>query len=354
MDKRVPYKIRKRFYEALTFEKMLEAHERAKKGKMSKLGVLNFELNLETNIVNLVEQIKKGEYKTGKYRSFMVYDPKEREIKALPYIDRVVHQWYVEEFIKKYIVPKFIKDTYACIVRRGTHKAVYALQKYMKIANRQFDTSYYILKMDIKKFFYNINHQILFDIMKENIEDKKLLEFTKLLIDSDGEDIGIPIGNYTSQFFANIYLDKLDKFIKHDLKIDYYVRYMDDFVLLVRNKTSAKTIYNNIEKFLHNKLKLSLNSKSRYYPCAFGANFCGYRIWNTHRLIRNRSKKIIKKKIIMWNDFYSDGKLTRKNYLLSFNSWLGHIKHANSHNLKISMIRRMKFISDSNIKCKND
>lgn len=350
----MPCKIRNCFYDTITFEKMLEAHERAKKGKMNKYGVLNFELNLETCIVNLIKQIKTGEYRTGKYRSFMVYDPKEREIKALPYIDRVVHQWYVEEFIKKYIVPKFIKDTYACIVGRGTHKAVDALQKYMKIANREFDSNYYILKMNIKKFFYNINHSILFDIMMKHIEDKKLLDFTKLLIDSDGEDVGIPIGNYTSQFFANIYLDKLDKYIKHDLKIKYYVRYMDDFVLLVKTKETSKVIYNDIKRFLNIELKLSLNSKSRYYPCAFGADFCGYRIWNTHRLIRNRSKKIMKKKITIWNDFYNDNKLIRQNYLLSFNSWLGHIKHANSYNLKISMVERMKFINDSNMEYKNN
>jgi retron-type reverse transcriptase len=331
--------------ENLTFEKMIQAHERAKQGKLNRYEVLNFDLNLESNIVNLVEKIRTGKYKMGTYRTFTIYEPKERIIKALPYIDRVVHQWYVEEFIKKYIVPKFIKDTYACICDRGTHKAVDAMQKYMRIAQRNYGDNYYILKMDIKKFFYNIDHNILLEIMKSHIKDKKLLQFTKLLIDSDNETVGIPIGNYTSQFFANIYLDKLDKFIKHNLKVRYFLRYMDDFILLVKDREEAKKLYCIISEFLNNTLKLSLNDKSRYYPSSFGADFCGYRIWSTHRLIRNGSKKRMKKKINEWNKLYDNKVLNKHDFVLSFNSWLGHIKHSNSYNLKNKMMKSIKFIN---------
>jgi RNA-directed DNA polymerase len=331
------------FINNLTFDKMIEAHERAKKGKMSRYEVLNFEFNLECNIVNLIERIKNNKYKIGKYRSFTIYEPKERLIKALPYEDRVVHQWYVEEFIKKYIVPKFIKDTYACIKGRGTHKAVDILQKYMRKAKVNYGDNYYILKMDINKFFYSIDHDILFKIMSDFIRDKKLLNFTKLLIYSEENLIGIPIGNYTSQFFANIYLHKLDMFVKNNLKIKYYVRYMDDFVLLLKDKQMAKEVFVQIQLFLKNELKLLLNEKSRYYPCSFGANFCGYRIWTTHRLVRNRSKKNIKKKIVIWNKLYQDKKLDRKDFVLSFNSWLGHIKHSNSYNLKKEIQNKIVF-----------
>lgn len=347
MDKRVPNKIKNCFDENLTFEKIIEAHERAKQGKLNRYEVLNFDLNLEFNIVNLVEQIKNGRYKIGAYRSFTVYEPKERIIKALPYVDRVVHQWYVEEFVKKYIVPKFIKDTYACICGRGTHKAVDFMQKYMRIAQRNYGNNYYILKMDIKKFFYNIDRDVLFDIMKDYIIDKKLLKFTKLLIDCDNESVGIPIGNYTSQFFANIYLDRLDKFIKHNLKVKYYVRYMDDFVLLVKDREEARELYFVINEFLNESLKLSLNSKSRYYPSSFGADFCGYRIWSTHRLIRNRSKNKIKKNVSKWNDLYDGGKLSRKDFILSFNSWLGHVKHANSYTLQTRVMKSIKFFENT-------
>ena len=340
----MPRTIRNCLNKCLTFEKMIEAHERAKKGKMNRFEVLNFELNLESNIVNLVEKIKKGQYETGNYRSFVVHEPKTREIKALPYIDRVVHQWYVHEFIKPYLVPKFIKDTYACIDNRGTHKAVDTVEKYMRLMQRRAGNDYYILKMDIKKYFYTIDQEILYHIMNEYISEKKLLSFTKTLIFSEADKIGIPIGNYTSQFFANIYLDKLDKFIKHELKIRYYVRYMDDFVILIGNRDAAKKLFKKIEIFIENNLKLSLNHKSRYYPSPLGVNFCGYRIWNTHRLVRNRSKKKIKKQIKKWNYLFSKNKLDSKKFILSFNSWLGHIKHADSYNLMIGMMKKINFI----------
>ena len=126
----MPKSIKKLFNEKLDFVLFVEAHNRAKKNKMSKKEVLKYELDLETNLVNLIRQIKNGTYKIGKYRSFKVYEPKERLIKSLPYRDRIVHQWYVEEFIKPFIVPRFISDTYACIEGRGTHKAVFKLQKY--------------------------------------------------------------------------------------------------------------------------------------------------------------------------------------------------------------------------------
>jgi len=199
--------------------------------------------------------------------------------------------------VKKYIVPKFIKDIYACISGHGTHRAVENLQRYMRIAQRQYEKNYYILKMDIKKFFYNIDHEILFEIMSDYIGDKKLLKFTKLLIDSDDESVGIPIGNYTSQFCANIYLDRLDKFVKHDIKVKYYVRHMDDFILLLEDRETARNIFNEIQIFLNNNLRLSLNSKSQYYPCSFGADFCGYCVWSTHKLIKRNSIKKIKRSI---------------------------------------------------------
>ncbi len=214
------------------------------------------------------------------------------------------------------------------------------------MAQRNYGNNYYVLKMDIKKFFYNIDHEILFKIMKNHISDKKLLNFTKLLIDSDDETIGIPIGNYTSQFFANIYLDRLDKFIKNKLKIKYYVRYMDDFVLLVKDKEEAKKLYLVISEFLQDTLKLTLNDKSRYYPNSFGVDFCGYRIWSTHRLIRKRSKNKIKKKINRWNKLYDENKLIKRDFVLSFNSWLGHIKHANSYTLQNIVKKSIKFFNN--------
>lgn len=225
----MPKKISNCFYENLTFEKMYAAHLRARKHKTYKDEVIKFELNLENNITNLINNIKNKKYHLGKYYEFKVYEPKERIIKALPYVDRIVHQWYVEEFIKPYIVPKFIYTSFACISDRGTHKAVEQVQAYMRTFKRNYG-DFWILKCDIRKYFYNIDPYILYNIMKKYIKDKALLEFTHLLIFDKNESknqVGIPIGNYTSQFFANIYLNELDQYIKRILKIKYYVRYMD-------------------------------------------------------------------------------------------------------------------------------
>lgn len=177
----MPKKIKNCFYENLTFEKMYKAHLRAKKHKTYKDEVIKFEFNLENNLINLINQIKTNTYHLGKYYEFKVYEPKERIIKALPYIDRIVHQWYVEEFIKPYIVPKLISDTYACIPSRGTHNAVQQVQNYMKFYKRSHP-DFWILKCDIKKFFYRINPHILYKIMQKYINDKALLSFTHLLI----------------------------------------------------------------------------------------------------------------------------------------------------------------------------
>lgn len=160
---------------------MMQAHFRAKKNKAYKAEVIQYELNLENNIVNLLNNLKNGTYRLGRYFSFKVYEPKERIIQALPYKDRIVHQWYVEEFIKPYIVPKFISTSFACLSNKGTHKAVEEVQKQMRIYKRNYG-DFWILKCDVKKFFYSINPCILFDIMKKYIADPSLLYLTQILI----------------------------------------------------------------------------------------------------------------------------------------------------------------------------
>lgn len=338
----MPKKIKNLFYKNLTFQKLLEAHYRARKNKKFKNEIISFELSLETNIINLLTIIKYHKYRPGNYRVFTIHEPKERIIKALPYIDRIVHQWYVEEFIKPYIVPKFISTSYACIVNRGTHKAVEKVQEYMKICKRNYN-DFWILKCDIKKFFYNIDKKILFEIMKKYIKDKELLYFTQTIIFDTTEQIGIPIGNYTSQYFANIYLNELDQFVKRHLHLKYYVRYMDDFVILLHDKNECIKIKEIIEKFVIENLHLELNEKTRYYPAKMGVNFCGYRIFTTHKLIRKSSKTKIKNKIKKWNKLYKKQNINFKELQMQFTSWLGHAKHSNSYNLIKYLIQKGEF-----------
>lgn len=334
--------IKKCFIDKLTFDNLIKAHERASKCKTNRIEVLKFNIDLETNIYSILKDLKTEKYKLSKYKEFKIYEPKERIIKCLPYRDRVVHQWYIYEFIKPYIIPRLINTTCACIDGRGTHCAVNITQKYMRIMKRIYN-NYYILKMDIKKYFYNIDKFILYNIMSEYISDKLLLKLTYKFIYDNNDKLGIPIGNYTSQYFANIYLDKLDKYIKGNLKVKYYIRYMDDSILLVKDKKECIYLKNKINKFLNEHLHLKLNSKSRYYPNKMGIDFCGYRIFETHILIRNRSKKEIKRKIKKWNKLSEEENLNQKEMLLSLNSWLGHISHANSYNLKNKYLNKINY-----------
>jgi len=179
--------------------------------------------------------------------------------------------------------------------------------------------------------------------MKRKISDHKLLAFTeKLIFDGTGE-IGIPIGNYTSQYFANIYLNELDHFIKEKLQIRFYIRYMDDFVLLLKTKEEAKKVLEKIEQYLNERLKLELNQKTRYYPNKMGCNFCGYVIYETHMLLRKRSKKVILKKIKNWNKAYIEGNLNLHKVRLEWNAWNNHASHASSFNLRNKMYNKIMF-----------
>lgn len=328
----MPKSLRNIYDKKLNYIAFYKAHLRASNNKRNRKDVILFEMDLESNLMNLYNSIKNNTYHIGKYHQFIVREPKLRIIQSLPYVDRIVHQWYVEEFIIPYIVPKFINDTYACIKDKGTHKAVDKVQYYMRIMKRKYG-QYYILKCDIKKYFYNIDRNILYSIMHRHIGDKKLLSFTKMLITDSTDTKGIPIGNYTSQYFANIYLNELDHYVKEQLQIKYYVRYMDDFIILVKTKEEARQIKLEIMKYLESHLKLELNRKSKYYPNNMGVDFCGYRIFETHRILRKRSKKKIRTLLSKATKDNQLGILNQEKLLMQYNSWLAHAMHANSYNL---------------------
>lgn len=336
--------IKNSFYNNITFEKFLNAYYKSIKGKKNKEEILNFYLNLETNLINIMDDVRNFNYKTSKYKEFVIYEPKKRIIRCLPFKDRIVQTWYVENFIKPYFVPRFIYDSYACINERGTHKAIYRLQKFMKIMRSKYN-NYYVIKFDIKHFFDSIDKDILFKIISNYISDKSLLRFTYEIINSDSKS-GLPIGNYTSQYFANIYLNELDHYIKDVLKTKYYLRYMDDFVILVKDKVYARHIYNSVDIFVNNKLNLELNKKSRYYPNRLGIDFCGYKVYEDYIKVRKRCIKKIKGKIKVWNYLYEKNLFDEKHFILSFNSFLGHISHANTYYLKCKLIKDIKYLNN--------
>ena len=321
MDQDMSKSIKKCFYDKLIIDNLILAHERAKKNKSNRYELLKFEVDLESNIISIMDSLTNGSYRLGRYREFTIYEPKERIIRCLPYKDRIVQQWYIYEFIKPYIIPRLINSTCACIDNRGTHFAVKLLQRYMRIMKRRYN-NYYILKLDIKKYFYNIDKDILYNIIKEYINDKKILWLTRIFIYDDDSKKGIPIGNYTSQYFANIYLSIIDRYIKEELRVKFYVRYMDDMVILVSNKLECKILFDKIRNVLNDKLCLELNKKSRYYPSEMGIIFCGYKIYETHILIKNGNKYRIKKIIRKGKNGNSR----------SINDFFSYLKHADSYN----------------------
>ena len=332
----MPKTIRNVYDKAVSFEKILAAHKKSRRGKREKKEVIKFELNLESEILRLEKELKNGTYKTEEYKSFKIYEPKERLIMASTYTDRVIHQWYVENFIKPYFVPQFISTSYAGIDGRGMHKASKDVQKAMRKAKNKWN-NYYILKMDVTKYFQNIDKRILWNILKRKIKDRKLLWLTRnILLSTEGMK-GLPLGNYTSQMFANIYLNELDQYAKHILKCEFYYRYMDDIIVLCKNKPIANIYLEKLSIFLSENLKLTFNSKTRIFKDNQGVNFCGYKI-NEYRLkIRNSSKYRMKRKLKLFTKRLNCGEITLIDIQRSIAGWSGYVKHANCYNLIKSM-----------------
>ena len=336
----MPKRIGNIYQNAIKFEKFKSAYERTSVSKKNKIDRIKFGMYLEDNIYKMGVELKEKTYEVGKYKMFKVYIPKERGIYCLDFYDRVVQQWYVYEFILPYMVKKFIVDSYACIKGRGVHSAINKLQKYMRIAKRRWEEPY-VLKYDIKKFFYSIDQKILYEIMCKYYKDKDFLELTKKFIQfgPEGEKckefgIGIPIGNYTSQFFANIYMNELDQYIKRELKVEYYIRYMDDGVMILENKERAKEILIKIEKFVNERLNLKFNRKTSYFPLKVGVIFCGYKIYTTHKLLKRANIKRMKRRIRTWNKKYETADVEDiKSWKQSFWAWKGYAKEAEKYTL---------------------
>ena len=291
----MPKTIRNEFDKKLSFESLMKAHKLSRKGKGYREEIILFNLKQEEYIMWLYDKLKNGTYHHSGYSVFYVTEPKLRKIEKSIYLDRVVHRWVVDNFLEPYFVPTFISTSYACLKERGMHKACLDVQSTMKHLSRTWK-EYYILKMDVRKYFQNIDKDILYRILNKKIQDNKLLWLLKEIIYSNAGKKGLAIGNYTSQMFANIYLNEVDQYVKHVLHCKYYFRYLDDSVAMFKTKEEAKIALEKIRKFLKEKLELELNEKTQIFKSKQGINFCGYKI-NEYRLkIRDRRKAKTKEK----------------------------------------------------------
>ena len=303
--------IRNQFDEFLTYDKLMEAHLKCQKGKKNRTNVIKFNLKKEEYINWLYEQLKSRNYRHGSYTTFYVYEPKKRKIEAARYIDRVVHRWLYDNFLEPAFFPQFIINSYACIPKRGMHRATKDVQKAMRKCSKEYG-EYYILKMDVSKYFQSIDKDILMNIIKRKIKDKNVLNLIYQTIYCGREDSGIPIGNLSSQLFANLYYNEADQFIKKTLKVKYYFRYMDDSIILMKDKNELKKVKKEIEDFISKNLKLSFNKKTNIFKSKQGVNFCGYKI-NEYRLkLRDKGKRKVKKNIKKLKSKIKNGEISSK------------------------------------------
>lgn len=325
------------FPEIYSFEGLYRAYLRAQACKRYHGDVLRFRQSLEENLIQLQNELIWKTYRTGEYRTFCIYEPKERLVAALPFRDRVLHHSLVA-IIESIWERRFLYDSYACRKGKGTHAGADRVQDFLIRAKRKW-RQVYCLKGDISKYFPSIDHNILKQLLRKRIACKDTLWLCDEIIDSvkelnNGAPKGVPIGNLTSQLFANVYLHELDEFIKHDLRQKYYVRYMDDFVILGENKAYLHSLRIEISNFLETNLLLKLNSKTQVFNAKHGINFLGYRIWPTHRLLRNESKRRMKRKLKRYSALYAEGKLSINKINASIQGWLGHCMRCNSYHLR--------------------
>ena len=328
----MPKTIRNKFEKALTYENLMKAHLKSQLGKTQKQNVIKFNLKKEEYVDWLYEQIKNGKYKHGGYTIFYVTEPKLRKIEASAYKDRIIHRWCVDQFLDKAFTPQFINHSYACIKGKGMHRAAIAVQKGMKQCKKKYG-EYYILKMDVAKYFPSINIEILMNIVKRKIKDEKILEILENIVYSKSISTGLPIGNLTSQILANVYYNEADQFIKHKLKVRYYYRYMDDSIILMQNKDELKKVRKEIEKFIDENLKLKFNKKTNIFKSKQGVNFCGYKINEYRMKLRDRGKKKIKKKVKYLKNQIKNGNMNSKEAKKYLCGHFGYIKYANVYNL---------------------
>lgn len=296
-------------------ENLMLADAKASKGKADQYGVIQHNKNKEANIQQLHQMLKEKTYTTSPYTTFKVFEPKERIVYRLPYFpDRITHH-AVMNVMEEIFISTFTADTYSCIKGKGIHAAANAV----KTALKDEAATQYCLKLDIKKFYPNVDHEILKQLLRRKLKDRDLLWLLDGIIDSAD---GLPIGNYLSQYFANFYLSYFDHWIKEVKQVKYYFRYADDLVILSPDKPYLHQLFAEIKSYLNDNLKLTIKDNYQVFPVAARSiDFVGYRFYHTHTLLRKSIKQ----------NFARKAKKNKSPQFLS--SHMGWAKHCNSKNL---------------------
>ncbi len=338
----------------ISFGNLWRSARKACCGKRFRPGVGQFHYDLESQLLRLHRELSEKTYRPGAYHTFYIYEPKQRLISAAPYRDRVVHHALTGR-LEPIFERSFIFDSYACRRGKGTHAAVDRCQ--------QFARRYrYVLKADIRKFFPSIDHEILKQFVARKIKDPDVMWLVRLIIDHSnpqepvvhwfpGDDLftpserrrGLPIGNQTSQFFSNIYLDPLDHFIRDRLAVGGYVRYVDDFLVFSDDKRDLADVRDRIAEFLVG-LRLRLHPrKNVIFPVNQGIRFLGYRVFPTHRLLVKENVRRFRRRVRKMQEKYAEAELTSDQVSRRLASWLGHARQANTYTLTKRLLQEFTF-----------
>lgn len=333
------------FEQIVNFENILLAAYQCRKGKTTATATLSFFNHLEENIIQIQNELIWDMYEMSPYHHFYVFEPKRRLISAPHFRDRIV-QRAIYNIIEPLFDKTYIYDSYACRPGKGTHAGADRAQQFL----RKTETCHgkaYALKADVRRYFSSIDHCIVKQLLAQKIKCQKTLALLFYIVDnspSDALGVGIPLGNLISQVLANVYLHELDHFVKHTLRAKYYIRYMDDFVIIHHDKQQLHAWRRDIQAFLWRELRLETNSKTQVFPvsahCGRALDFLGYRIYSSHKLLRKCSVKRIKAKLKTFHEKYETGELRLADIDQNIQSWLGHASHASAHGLKKALFKQ--------------
>ena len=331
-----------------SMENLQGALEDASRGRRYHKDAITYRLNSHELLKAIRDEIYSDEYTIEKYHIFYVHEPKKRMIMSISFRHRIV-QWAIYRVVNPLLVRGYIEDSYGCIPGRGSLSAMHRLKGWLEVCWRS-DKQWFYLKLDISKYFYRVSHRILKEILAKKIRDKKLLEVLFGIIDcthtafglprgkSPDEvpleerlyDVGMPIGNLMSQVFANLYLNELDQYCKRVLRIHYYIRYMDDIIILGNSKATLHAWEFEIREFLEKRLELDLNDKTCIRPISCGAEFVGYRVWPWKVNLRKSTTLRIKRALRGVQIKYNRMELSLEDCTETLRSYFGMLGHCDN------------------------
>lgn len=319
------------FDQIASLENLVIAWEEFRNGKGKKFDVQAFEYFLEQNLFSLHRDLISKNYSHGPYSGFYIRDPKVRHIHKAEARDRVLHH-AMFRILNPLFEESFIANSFSCRIGKGTHKGVLAAEKMICQESQNYTKLCFVLKCDVKKFFDSVDHEILLAILRKRIIDSDAIWLLEQIVRSF--PAGLPIGNLTSQLFANIYMNEFDQFVKHKLKIKHYARYTDDFIVASADKEYLNKLVHPFQEFLQEKLKLSLHpQKCSILNIRRGVDFLGYAILPHYRLMRNKTKRRIFRKLKFKVMQYRMGRINEDSLSQSLQSYLGVLSHAQTFQL---------------------